>query len=241
MPATLELPPDRAALPQPEALPVLQPGDSLTRDEFERRYHRMKNVKKAELIEGIVYMPSPVRAKKHARPHSLLNTVVGIYESDTPGVLAFNNGTVRLDLENEPQPDLAVVIDHDKGGQSRISADDYVEGAPELCIEIAASTAAYDLHQKKRAYRRNGVREYLVWLTEDRCILFWELKEGDYCEIAPDADGILKSRVFPGLWLDTAALLAGNLKQALNVVQQGVASAEHAAFSDKLQTADASE
>ena len=233
MTAALEPPPARPDTP-PDALPVLQPGDSLTRAEFERRYHRMKNVKKAELIEGIVYMPSPVRARKHARPHSLLNTIVGIYESETSGVLAFNNGTVRLDLENEPQPDLAVIIDHDKGGQSRISSDDYVEGPPELCIEIAASTAAYDMHQKKRAYRRNGVREYLVWLTEDCRLVLWELKEGDYCEITPDTDGILKSRVFPGLWFDSAGLLAGNLKQALAVLQHGLASGDHASFSTAL-------
>ena len=218
----------------PEALPVLQPGDSLTRDEFERRYHRMKNVKKAELIEGIVYMPSPVRVKHHSRPHFVMSKWLGYYEDATPGVMGADNTTVRLDLDNEPQPDLILLIDPDKGGQTRISPDDYVEGAPELCIEIAASTAAYDMHQKKRAYRRNGVREYLVWLTEDRRILFWELKEGDYCEIAPDADGILKSRTFPGLWLDGAALLSGDAKKVRTVLQQGLASAEHAAFAAAL-------
>lgn len=234
MPATLESHPNRAALPQPEPQPVLQPGDSLTRDEFERRYHRMKDVKKAELIEGIVYRPSPVRIKHHSRPHFVMSQWLGAYEQSTPGVMGADNTTVRLDLENEPQPDLILIVDADKGGQTRISQDDYVEGAPELCIEIAASTAAYDMHQKKRAYRRNGVREYLVWLTEDRRILFWELKEGDYREIAPDADGVLKSRVFPGLWLDAPALLAGNLKQALAVLQQGVASREHATFAAAL-------
>ena len=218
----------------PEALPVLQPGDSLTRDEFERRYHRMKNVKKAELIEGIVYMPSPVRIKHHSRPHFVMSQWLGAYEQATPGVMGADNTTVRLDLENEPQPDLILIVDPDKGGQTRISQDDYVEGAPELCIEIAASTAAYDMHQKKRAYRRNGVREYLVWLTEDRRFVFWELKEGDYSEIAPDADGVLKSRVFPGLWLDAAALLAGDLKQALAVLRQGVESDDHAAFAAAL-------
>lgn len=233
MTAALESPPARPDA-APEALPVLQPGDSLTRDEFERRYHRMRSVKKAELIEGIVYMPSPVRAKKHARPHSRLNILVGFYETETPGVELYNNSTVRLDLDNEPQPDLCLIIAPESGGQTRFSPDDYIEGAPELCIEIAASTAAYDMHQKKRAYRRNGVREYLVWLTEDRRFVLWELKEGDYCEIAPDTGGILKSRVFPGLWFDSEALLAGNLKQALAVLQHGLASGDHASFSTAL-------
>ncbi len=233
MAAALESPPARPDA-TPDALPVLQPGDSLTRAEFERRYHRMKNVKKAELIEGIVYMPSPVRLNKHSRPHFLMSQCLGACELVTPGVMGADNTTVRLDLDNEPQPDLILIIDHAKGGQTRISHDDYIEGPPELCIEIAASSAAYDLHQKKRAYRRNGVREYLVWLTEDRRLLLWELKEGDYCEIAPDADGILKSRVFPGLWFDSAALLAGNLKQALAVLQHGLASEDHASFSTAL-------
>ena len=234
MPATLESPPDRTVLPPPEALPVLQPGDSLTRAEFERRYHRMKNVKKAELIEGIVYMPSPVRATRHSEPHAQLGMLISYYAAHTPGTRAFSDATVRLDLDNEPQPDAVLLICPSLAGQTRISHDDYIEGPPELCIEIAASTAAYDMHQKKRAYRRNGVREYLVWLTEDRRLVLWELKESDYCEIAPDADGILKSRVFPGLWFDSAALLAGNLKQALAVLQHGLASEDHASFSTAL-------
>ncbi len=229
MTAALEPPPARPDTP-PDALPVLQPGDSLTRAEFERRYHRMKNVKKAELIEGIVYLPSPVRIKHHSRPHFVMSKWLGYYEDATPGVMGADNTTVRLDLDNEPQPDLILLIDPDKGGQTRISSDDYVEGAPELCIEIAASTAAYDMHQKKRAYRRNGVREYLLWLTEECRFIFWELRDGEYQDITPDADGILKSRIFPGLWLDAAALLSGDANKVRSVIQQGATSAEHAAF-----------
>ena len=182
-------------------------------------------------------MPSPVRATKHSEPHSHIGTLLGTYAAHTPGVRSFDDPTVRLDLDNEPQPDAVLIICPSRPGQTRISHDDYIEGPPELCIEVAASSAAYDLHQKKRAYRRNGVREYLVWLTEERRILFWELKESDYCDIPQDADGILRSRVFPGLWLDTASLLAGDLKQALAVLQQGVASEEHAAFVAKFAAA----
>src|SRR5436190_21221331 len=160
--------------------PLLEPGDRLSRDEFARRYERMPNVKKAELIEGIVYMPSPLRAKSHGEPHSRLGTWLGTYAAETAGVGCFDNSTVRLDLDNEPQPDLVLIKLPAKGGQTRISADDYIEGAPELAVEIVASSNAYDLHQKKGAYRRNGVREYLAWITGESRLVWWELRQGEY-------------------------------------------------------------
>src|SRR6266567_328031 len=204
--------------------PLLEPGDRLTRDEFERRYQRLPQLKKAELIEGIVYMPSPVRARKHAKPHSHLGGRLVFYESETPGVECFDNSTVRLDLDNEPQPDLTLIKLPGKGGQARISADDYIEGAPELAAEIVGSSRAYDLHQKKDAYRRNGVREYLAWITGENRLLWWELRDGEYQEIPPDADGLLKSRIFPGLWLDSGALLRGDMKAVLAVLRRGLDS-----------------
>ena len=212
------------------APPLLEPGDRLSRSEFERRYERMPNLKKAELIEGIVYMPSPVSFRKHAKPHLHLATWLGEYEAETPGVECCANSTVRLDLENEPQPDLVMIKSPAKGGQARISHDDYLEGAPELAVEIVGSSQAYDLHQKKGAYRRNGVREYLAWITRDNRLVWWELREEEYQEIAPAEDGLLRSKVFPGLWLDTAALLRGDLKGVLAAFRRGLDSAEHRAF-----------
>src|SRR6266487_3963424 len=176
--------------------PLLEPGDRLTRDEFERRYERMPHIKKAELIEGTVYMPSPVRVKRHAQPHSQLGTWLGVYASETAGVGCFDNSTVRLDLDNEPQPDLVLMKLPEKGGQARISEDDYIEGAPELAVEIVGGSRAYDLHQKKGAYRRNGIREYIAWITGENRLLWWELRSGEYQEIAAQADGLLKSGVF---------------------------------------------
>ena len=126
--------------------PLLEPGDRLTREEFERRYERMPHLKKAELIEGTVYMPSPVRARRHAQPHSRLSGWLLFYESETPDVECFDNSTVRLDLDNEPQPDLVLIKSTTKGGQARISTEDYIEGAPELAVEIVGSSRAYDLH-----------------------------------------------------------------------------------------------
>src|SRR6266487_7126122 len=165
------------------AEPLLEPGDRLSRDEFERRYERMPHVKKAELIEGTVYMPSPVRAQRHAEPQCLLAAWLVVYASETPGVKGVDNSTVRLDLDNEPQPDLVLLKLPSKGGQARISEDDYIEGAPEFVVEIVGSSQAYDLHQKKGAYRRNGVREYLAWITGEKRLLWWELRDEEYQEI----------------------------------------------------------
>ncbi len=229
--ATLAAPTLRPKGPAPvPAEPLLEPGDRLARAEFERRYELMPHVKKAELIEGIVYMPSPARAKKHGIPQSHLAAWLGVYRSETPGVECGDNSTVRLDLDNEPQPDLVLFKLPEKGGQTSISEDDYIEGAPELAIEIVGSSRAYDLHQKKDAYRRNGVCEYLAWITGEQRLVWWELRQGEYHEIAPDADGLLKSRAFPGLWLDAAALLRGDVKAVLAVLRRGLDSAEHSAF-----------
>ena len=211
------------------AEPVLETGDRLSRDEFERRYERMPHVKKAELIEGTVFMPSPVRAKKHGQPHSHLTGWLVLYESETPNVGCFDNSSVRLDLDNEPQPDL-VLIKTGAGAQARISADDYIQGAPELVVEIIASSRAYDLHEKKDAYRRNGVREYLAWITGEDRVMWWQLREGEYAEIAADASGLLKSGVFPGLWLDSKALLSGDIRAVLAALRRGLDSPEHRPF-----------
>ena len=219
-----------AGRPPASAIPPLEPGDRLTREEFERRYQAMPELKKAELIEGVVYMPSPVRAVNHAEPHGQLAAWLGCYAAETSGVGCFDNSTVRLDLDNEPQPDLVLLKRASPGGQARISADDYIEGAPELVVEIAGSSRAYDLHQKQGAYRRNGVREYLAWVTGEPRVVWWELRGTEYQEIAPGPDGLLRSSVFPGLWLDTAALQRGEIKSVLTVLRRGLDSPEHQAF-----------
>jgi Uma2 family endonuclease len=212
------------------AIPVLQPGDRLSRDEFERRYSAMKHIKKAELIEGVVYMPSPVRFSQHAEPHSHLIFWMGYYKAHTPCALLADNATDRLDENNEPQPDGMLLLDPACKGQAIISADDYVEGAPEMVAEVSASSASYDLHTKKTVYCRNGVREYLVWTVLDQRIDWFAARGDAYELLAPDGSGILRSEVFPGLWLDAAALVRGDLVTVLAVLQRGLASAEHADF-----------
>jgi Uma2 family endonuclease len=217
-------------------VPPLVAGDRLTRDEFERRYHSMPHVKKAELIEGVVYMPSPVSLDGHSVPHADFMAWLGVYKAATPGTQAGDNGTVRLDMDNEPQPDAFLRILPDCGGQSK-TVDDYVEGAPELVGEIAASSASYDLHDKLNAYRRNGVKEYIVWLVWEKKIEWFVLRGGRYEPLALAADGLHRSETFPGLWLDAAALLKGDLARVVQVVQQGLASEEHAAFAQRLNDA----
>ena len=217
--------------------PVLSNGDRLTRDAFERRYHALPDVKKAELIEGRVYMPSPVHYNAHGKPHSAIITWLGLYAAATPHVSVGDNATVRLDLDNEPQPDALLRIDDTCGGQSRISADDYIEGAPELIVEIAHSSAAYDLHDKKRAYRRNGVCEYVVWLQAEGEVRWFAVDGGAYRVREPAADGRIESASFPGLVLNVDALLRDDLATVVADVQTGTASSAHQTFVEQLKTA----
>jgi len=225
---------NRPTSPTPTKLPPLETGDHLSRAEFERRYEAMPHLKKAELIEGVVYVPAALRFKSHGKPHAQMMLWLSTYWLATPAVEVADAPTVRLDLDNEPQPDIVLLIDPAAGGQSRISADDYIEGAPELIVEIAASSASIDLHTKKQVYRRNGVQEYLVWQSlENKLDWFW-LNEGEYVALSPDADGMIRSRIFPGLWLDVGALCGGNMTQVMQGLQAGIESPAHAEFVQQL-------
>jgi hypothetical protein len=216
-------------------IPRLEPGDHLTRAEFERRYHAMPECKKAELIEGVVYMPSPLRFENHGEPHLHVNTWLGVYLAATPGVRGADNASNRLDLENEPQPDCMLFIDPNCAGQIRISADDYVVGPAELVVEVSGSTVAFDRGPKLRTFRRHGVNEYLIWRVEDSRFEWNVLRESDYERLQPNDDGLLCSEVFPGLWLDGDAMLRGDLATVLAVLQRGLAGEGHQKFVEELQ------
>jgi hypothetical protein len=220
-----------------EGIPPLENGDRLTRDEFERRYEAMPHLKKAELIEGVVYVPSPTRFHRHSWPHSHVSTWLGTYEAHTPGVRSGSNASVRLGEHTEVQPDGLLFVDPACGGQVRITQDDYVEFSPELTAEVAASSVSYDLGSKLVAYRRYGVREYVVWRVLNHAVDWFALRDADFEPLTPDERGILKSQAFPGLWLDPAALVAGDLKRVLDVLQEGLATPEHAAFVARLASA----
>lgn len=213
------------------SIPPLENGDRLSRFEFERRYEAMPQVKKAELIEGIVYMASALRIRSHGEPHGLIITWLGTYRAFTPGTVIGDNSTVRLDLDNEPQPDVVLFV---PGRFASISVDDYIEGAPELVVEVAASSTAIDLHAKKRAYRRNGVREYIVWRTLESQLDWFVLIEDEYVAQQPDENGVIQSQVFPGLWLAVSALLSGEMTTVLAVLQSGLNSTAHQEFVQQL-------
>ncbi|MCL6435395.1 MAG: Uma2 family endonuclease [Leptolyngbyaceae cyanobacterium HOT.MB2.61] len=212
-------------------IPPLESGDRLTRAEFERRYEATPEKFKAELIEGVVYVASPVRVF-HGTPHAALVGWLTVYWAATPGVSAADNTTIRLDLDNEPQPDALLRIE--VGGTSTVSDDGYIEGAPELVAEIATSSASIDLGAKQNANRRNGVQEYLVWQTFENRFSWFRLQAEEFVLIEPDADGMIRSSVFPGLWLNVPALLEGRMTEVLNGLQAGIADSAHQAFVQKL-------
>jgi Uma2 family endonuclease len=224
----------RRTPPGSPEVPSLEQGDHLTREEFERRYDAMPEVNKAELIEGVVHMPSPVRWKKHAGPHLDMITWLGVYKANTPGTDAGDRGTIRLDLENEPQPDAALIVEPAYGGRVQLSADDYIEGAPDLVAEVAASSVSIDLNAKLRVYLRNSVREYIVWRAQDQTVDWFVLRRSQYDRNSLSADGLYKSVAFPGLWLDPNALEQGDLAHVLRVLQKGVDSPEHQDFVTQL-------
>ena len=195
----------------------------------------MPDVKKAELIEGTVHMAPAVRWNHHAEPHADLITWMGTYRARTPGVRVGDNTTIRMDLDNEPQPDATLIIDPAHGGRVRFSDDDYIEGAPELVVEVAASSASIDLNAKLSVYRRNAVGEYLVWRVPDRAVDWFVLRGGEYLPLTP-IEGVLRSESFPGLWLDVDSLVKMDLAAVLRTLQNGLASPEHAAFVGRLGT-----
>jgi Uma2 family endonuclease len=218
------------------AIPPLTDGDRLTRDEFMRRYEAMPNLRKAELIEGVVYVPSPVSQRNHGNPHCRLAGLIFLYDARTPGVESGDNSTVQLDLNNSRQPDAVLFIEPDHGGQVRFDDKGYIVGAPELVAEVSASTADDDLHGKLEAYERNGVQEYVVWRVFDREVDWFVLRDGRFEKLAPHPDGTLHSTTFPGLWLDPSALIEKDYDRLLAVLQSGLDSPEHAAFVARLQT-----
>lgn len=215
-------------------LPPLENGDRLSRQEFEQRYQAMSISQKAELIEGVVYMASPLRFESHAEPHSNLILLLGNYRLATPGVRLGIEPSLRLDLDNEPQPDAVLFIEERLGGKSRLTQDDYLEGAPELVAEIAASSAGYDLYDKKRAYRRNQIQEYIVWQIFENKLDWFSLQNDEYVSLLPDEQGIIRSQVYPGLWLAVSALLDGDMAKVMTVLQDGLQSSEHMSFAQEM-------
>jgi Uma2 family endonuclease len=215
--------------------PLLRDGDRLTQAEFHRRYEAYPDPKvKFELIGGIVHMASPMRLP-HAQFHPELSFALMSYRAGTPGVGVADNATAILNEENEPQPDLLLRILPECGGQTWEDERGYMHGSPELIAEVSHSSRRIDLGRKRTEYRRAGVQEYLVLAIEEQRLYWFHFPSRR--QLRPDRQGVWRSRVFPGLWIDAPALLARDSPRLIATLQQGLATPEHAAFVERLRAA----
>lgn len=214
--------------------PVLVPqrhGDRLTRAEFERRWNAMPDLRRAELLGGVVNLFHCGTVTSGTARFDLAGWL-GLYHFVTPETQGAVRASVRFDDENMPQPDALLRVI--RGGSSRVDADDILSGPPELVAEVARSSAGYDLGEKKTLYRQRGVREYIVWRVGAGAVDWFALRPTGYELLPVGTDGIVRSEVFPGLWLDPAALVSGNGPALLRAAQLGHGSPEHAAFVRRL-------
>jgi Uma2 family endonuclease len=208
--------------------PRLANGYRLSQPEFHRRYEQLPEDVRAELIEGLVFMSTPLSVE-HARATKAVLHWLAVYETNTPGVEALNGASLILDTDNEFQPDCLLRLDAKVGGDSRVE-ERYLHGSPELVVEVSLTSVAQDLGDKFKVYRRHGIREYVVWQLQEQRIDWFVWQDADYVPLKPNAHGLLCSRVFPGLWLDAVAMLAGGAKMVLSQLQKGLESAEHRQF-----------
>ena len=214
--------------PATATLPPLVAGERLDRATFHERYETMPPGFRAELIGGVVYMPSPA-GRRHGETCMAAAYWVRHYQTNTPGVRGADNASTFLDDQGEPQPDVLLRIDPDLGGQTRHEGA-YIAGAPELVIEVSASSRGTDLREKLADYERAGVLEYVVFAL-DPDEVFWHARRGDrLVRMPPDPDGLYRSEAFPGLWLDPRALLADDSAAMLAALDRGLATPEHAGF-----------
>ena len=216
-----------------KVIPALEAGDHLDQKTFHERYEAMPPEFRAELIGGVVVVPSPLK-----RPHSLHHVPVilwlGEYSLATPGTELHDGATLILGPDSEPQPDASLIIRPDWGGQTRISEDDCVAGPPELIVEVASSSQAYDMYEKYKEYERAGVSEYLVVLVREHQIRWFFLAHGTYCELSRRGSGEYESQVFPGLRLDVEAFLRLETTKVVQTLREGLSSPEHARFVEAL-------
>jgi Uma2 family endonuclease len=210
-------------------VPLMENGDCLDQVTFHQRYLAMPPGFRAELVAGVVYVSSPLKMN-HGQHHALVMAWIVNYWAATPGTRTSDNQTVILGEWSEPQPDAILMIDSSRRGQAEVSPEDYVVGPPELIVEVASSSEAYDMHQKRGDYERAGVLEYVVVLLREQAVRWFVLRDGAYHDLPADADGVFRSHVFPGLWLDGEGLLRLDGPRVLGLLQQGLQDPSHAAF-----------
>ncbi|MFT3878951.1 MAG: Uma2 family endonuclease [Gemmatales bacterium] len=208
-------------------LPLLYDGQRLDRETFHRLYEASPELKRVQLIEGIVHMPSPMRFVQHANPQTCINGWLFCYSSQTPGVRNGGSATLKIDTENEFEPDGMLFYDQ---GQLVIADDGYLEGVPELVVEVSASTISVDSKEKFRVYEKQGVKEYLLWNTQADTITWFARNKNKFVAMKPNRAGIIQSKTFPGLWLDVAAMLEGDLTQVMKTLNEGLTSGPHVKY-----------
>ncbi len=220
--------------PRIKTLPPLENGDLLDQKTFHERYQAMPADCRAELIGGIVFMPSPQKVP-HSKAQQLVVRWLDEYAEATPGTEALANNTQILAPDSEPEPDACLFILPECGGQVFVDDDQYLNGPPELIVEVSSATESIDLHGKKQDYQKAGVSEYVVLALRMQRVWWFVRRRGKYQEVPLPGDGIQRSRVFPGLWLDAGAILANQRHRVLAALRQGLATSQHAAFVAKLR------
>jgi len=206
-------------------IPPLYSGDHLTKAEFRRRYQATSDSFRAELIKGVVYVSSPV-SFPHAEVHSKIMAWLGVYSAAFPGTRTADNVSLTLTGDNDPQPDGCMWLDPQRSGASG-SQEGYLVRVPEFIVEVAASSAAYDLHDKMDIYEQNGVQEYLVLQLHEKQCSWFVLVNGAFQPFLPDKDSVYRSQVFPGLWLDSERFWADDMAGVLATLQQGENCMDH--------------
>ena len=215
--------------------PPLREGDHLNAEEFHRRYEAMPELKNARLIDGVVHMSSPMCFHRHGRPHSEIHGWLYLYSRFLPGIHLADNTSLRVDDLNEPQPDLMLFLDGANGGASWFDDRGFVHGVPDLIVEVAGTTAREDAGEKRALYESIGVREFILWRTIEQRLDWWHLVGGTYQLLPPDEAGVIRSVVFPGLWLYPDALIGRDARAIAAVIEAGLASEEHQKFAATLR------
>ena len=237
-------------LSEAEAVAELHTGACLTQPVFHALYERTPPGFTAELVEGVVFVASPL-SRRHGVPHFKFGGMLSIYDDHTPGIEGGDNVSVVLTGTGESQPDLYLRVRRDHGGRSRTFSvedgvrtesdddGDYLTTGPEFVLEVAKSSRTLDLNGKRRDYRVGGVLEYVVADVNRRETHWFDFSSGSDAPVPIPADGIVRCRSMPGLWLNGPALFDRRGKAAHDTLLTGLATPEHAAFVQKLAAAKA--
>jgi Uma2 family endonuclease len=213
-----------------DALFALENGARMNQPMFHALYKNTPEGFRAQLIGGIVYVMASPTSLRHGRPHARVVHWLGLYSDETPGTDVLDNTTNILGPESEPEPDACLLIQPEYGGRTTTDENEMLVGAPELVVEVANTTRAIDLGRKKADYQEAGVQEYVVVLAQEQSAVWFRHTADGFVDLAVGADGVFRSELFPGLWLDPRGIFDPTTRRLTTVSRKGLASPEHAAF-----------